>query len=670
MNRIKFNLTVLFAVVYGLSACKEVKDQQEKALIISPNLVVVGKKINISYDDSKTLLSGKDNIEGVVYFWQDWHWIASDITLKKKRGLWTADINVPTNAGLMALKFKADNQVDCGGSMWDYVSFTQDTLGQNLPSSYVAWGMLRNKLFNWEYGIPNYVEDSTLIKNDVMLFWCNQELKYHPDERKDVMYFAAKTIGALNKTEKLPLVRSEVENLMTLDSVIHNEKYLAQGIEIANMVLHNTELSTKLEEYALKNYPTGIVARDKEILRIFRLANPEKQTQLLADYVKTYPSEDWQDIETEATKMYLGKIFQAVIYNQVIKYNNYDLLTEYIHELPYDYLYSFFWHMVQVPYGNEQLTAEQVYPHGKLLLDEAFNRPQLKKQQVYSPIEWQNYLLDYRKDALLDWSKVINKLGHKQEAMTWMEKIEPYFEGKSSQFSDFYVQLLEETGDHRKALEVIKTGLSNNAASPEMLDILKTDYIQKNGSDKDFDSYVHSMKNLELTKDQQEHLKASLIDLPIDLFELETLEGQKLNMVDYKGKTLIIDFWATWCAPCKAAMPGMNMAYQKYKDDDDVAFFFISTMETSKDFQQKIHSFIEEKGYEFTVLLDVPNPKNKKRDFVYTQYAKTFKFSGIPQKLIIGPNGNLRWRSTGYEGSPSALADEISYLIELLKSDR
>lgn len=60
--------------------------------------------------------------------------------------------------------------------------------------------------------------------------------------------------------------------------------------------------------------------------------------------------------------------------------------------------------------------------------------------------------------------------------------------------------------------------------------------------------------------------------------------------------------------------------------------------------------------------------KNK-RDLIYETYAKTFHFSGIPQKMIIDGNGNLRWRSTGYYGSPSALVDEISFIVEYLKSE-
>lgn len=663
----KLYFAVLTTFILGLSACQEKVEIQDQALVITPENIEVGQDVSISYDDSKTNLAGIENIEGVVYFWQDWHWIANDIQLKKKNGLWKTTLKVPENAGLLAFKFVADGEEDCGGSMWSYVQLTQDSTGINLPNAYVAWGMLRNGLFKDEYGIPGYVEDSTLIGNDVMLYWCNQELQYHPAERKDVMYYAAKTINALDKKESLPVVRKDVQNLMALDSVIHEEKYLARGIEIAQTILHDNELANTLEEYALATYPNGIVARDKDIWSIFRMADAEEKELAMAAFVKKYPYKDWKDTDTQTSLMYLGKNFQSVVYMPVIKRNDYSLLDTYLHELPYDYLYTFFWHMVQIPYRNGQLTAEQVLPQGQKLIDEAFNRERTISQLVYSPKEWGRYLLNYRKDALLDWSMILHDLGSDEKAMEWMTKIEPYFEGKETKFSSFYVQILIEAGHKEQALEVIKRGLANNAASPEMLQILEADYIAKNGSDKGFNSYVHSLKSVELTNEQQAHLNESIVDLPIELFELETLDGQKLNMADYKGKTIVLDFWATWCAPCKAAMPGMNMVYQQYKDDKNVAFFFISTMEFKKDYKDEIKQFIKDKGYDFNVLLDVPNAESKKRDYVYTQYAKAFGFSGIPQKIIIGPNGNLRWRSTGYEGSPTALADEITYLIEYLR---
>ncbi len=667
IKRILSYSTVLAALALGF-ACNEPIDTQNKALVLNPDTVRVGQTLCISYDNAQTELAGKENIEGVYYYWQNWHWVANDLNLEKVRGLWKASVEVPEDAGLIAFKFMADGVEDCGGAMWSYVTFTSDSLGYNLPSSYVGWGMLRNGLFKDEYGIPGYVNDSTLIGDDVMLYWCNIELKYHPQIGPDVLYYAAKAVKALGKTESFETVRKGVENIIPLDTILHDEAYLVRGIEIANKVLQDQELAKQLEDYALDSYPNGILARDKEIWRIFRISDTQEKAAAQAEFVKKYPYKDWKDIDTENSMMYLGKNFQSVVYMPIIQHNDYSLLYNYLHELPYDYLYTFFWQMVQNTYRNKQVSAEKLLPIGQALIDEAFDRPQTQKQQVYSPKEWKEYLYNYRKESLLDWSMILDETGSTDKALEWMKILEPIYNGKVEKFSNFYMALLQKSGLQDKALEVARLGVENNAASPEMLEVLKNAYVQEQGSDQGFEMYIHDLKKIELSEEQKAEIKTSFVNEPIALFELETIDGQTINMADYKGKIIVLDFWATWCAPCKSAMPGMNMAVQKYKEDDDVVFFFISTMEIHKDFKEKIQAFITEKGYsDFNVLLDVDNPESHKRDYVYSNYAKTFHFSGIPQKLIIGPEGNLRWRATGFNGSSTALVDEISYIIETLK---
>ena len=111
----------------------------------------------------------------------------------------------------------------------------------------------------------------------------------------------------------------------------------------------------------------------------------------------------------------------------------------------------------------------------------------------------------------------------------------------------------------------------------------------------------------------------------------------------------------------------MQMVVNKYKKDPTVAFYFIDTQETKSDYRNLVKEFLKENNYSLEVLFDGKNPETSKLDNTYSIYAHSIGFSGIPQKMIIDQNGFLRWRSTGYNGSPSGLADEISYIIELLK---
>ena len=228
---------------------------------------------------------------------------------------------------------------------------------------------------------------------------------------------------------------------------------------------------------------------------------------------------------------------------------------------------------------------------------------------------------------------------------------------------------MEKCGRNEEVIPYIKRALKDNAASPEMLNRLKKEYVTEKKTEEGFDAYVNSLKAADELSAQRKEVLSKLVNEPIQLFAVDALEGERIDMTKMQGKIIVLDFWATWCAPCKAAMPGMQMAVNKYKDDKDVVFLFVSTMETTKNFRQTITDFIKSKGFTFQVVLDEPDPKSGKRELVYNTYARAFHFSGIPQKMIIDGKGNLRWRSLGYHGSPSALADEIGFVIDYLKAE-
>lgn len=139
-------------------------------------------------------------------------------------------------------------------------------------------------------------------------------------------------------------------------------------------------------------------------------------------------------------------------------------------------------------------------------------------------------------------------------------------------------------------------------------------------------------------------------------FELTTLEGKKVKLSDYRGKTVIIDFWATWCGPCIMAFPGMKKATEKYKDDPNVVFLFVNTFERVAEGQWKDHvgKFITNRGFAFlNPVLDIGN-----------QTALTYGVEGIPAKFCIDKDGKVKHKGSGYLGSTDAVFNEMVEWVE------
>jgi cytochrome c biogenesis protein CcmG, thiol:disulfide interchange protein DsbE len=141
------------------------------------------------------------------------------------------------------------------------------------------------------------------------------------------------------------------------------------------------------------------------------------------------------------------------------------------------------------------------------------------------------------------------------------------------------------------------------------------------------------------------------VGMPAPDFHLPDLEGKTRQLSDYRGKVVFLNFWATWCKPCKEEMPSMEILWENFKTEDFVMLGVSMDRVTTK---KDIPSFIESMKLTFPILLDS-----------WGQTDKRYKLMGVPETYIIDQNGILREKVIGPRDW--TLKESVSTIVQLLQ---
>jgi len=127
-------------------------------------------------------------------------------------------------------------------------------------------------------------------------------------------------------------------------------------------------------------------------------------------------------------------------------------------------------------------------------------------------------------------------------------------------------------------------------------------------------------------------LDVARIGKPAPGFTLNDINGKKVSLSDYKGNVILLNFWATFCGPCKEEMPSLNNLYAALKKDG-----LIVLAVSIDDSEKPVQSFIRAKAITFPVLID------KDQQVYFEQYGVL----GLPTSFIIDRDGIVRDKILG-----------------------
>ncbi|HYF30505.1 MAG TPA: TlpA disulfide reductase family protein [Chitinophagaceae bacterium] len=642
--------TSLLLVLFAITA------QAQKSLSFQPEQPKAGETISIKYNPSATPLFGLDDITAYAYLlYNASNPVVQEVQLKKEGQVYTGTITTNDSVRAVLVKLvkddKTDNNNDAGYHVLIYGNDGKPVQGAN---------MIMGKLFRSNWYLLELRRNPQLAaefyKNEFTLYPQAKETS-----RNDYIAYLSISADEADKATLKQMLGDMVANPNA------NEADLSFAKEFYNFTLKDKARVAVVDSLLKLKYPNGLWLRAEKINAMFREQDPEKREALYKEILTAYPpkTQDQRSnanfLASQVANLYAEKGNFAKMKEYAALVNDKDLLASLYNNVA--------WQLAgegvdgkpgDIALGKE-LSAQSLVLVKELSEDLAKKPSHLTEKQWKREQEETYFMYSDTYAVLLYHDKQFDKAYELQK-----KAVEGYKRNYVNLNANFTV-MTEKVKGPKAAQKELEAFMKDGKSNAKMKDQLKRIYLAQNHTEAQWTSYLAGLEKEALAK-KREELARQMINMPAPLFTLRDIQGKEVSLASLKGKTVVLDFWATWCGPCVASFPGMQKAVDKYKNDPNVVFLFVDTWEGADDRAKRektVKDFIEKNKYRFTVLYD-DTKKDSPDQFVV---VSDYKVDGIPTKFVIDKNSNIRFKSVGYSGNADGLVAEISMMIEMANGD-
>ncbi|QMW06016.1 TlpA disulfide reductase family protein [Spirosoma foliorum] len=607
----------------------------------SPEKPQLGQMVSFTYSPQTTPLAKDSTLEGrfVRYSTPNMMQISrpTTVTLVRQGADYVGEIYIPTKDVTGTMLFfrnsKQPQRTDLNNGQF-YVIPVCDASGRIVPHATGGQASVftRSHFLN---------ETNTRFDPNWVVTLYNHELAQNPDLQS--LYWSDR-LAALIKQKKPgygPKVKAEIESyLASRPNPTLTE--LTDAIRLYDSMGDYQKVNALRERQKVAEPAGSLVQKDRAIA-IRAQTDWTRQKAAYEAFVHEFP-----------TSSHLSDL-AVIMTNGYFKNNDIPGLVTFVEQQPTTQTDVLVLNTIAFQLADERRSL----PEAEQLIKHAITVLKVHPKPRNASANWEAEKQNRQRQLMNTYARVLEQQGKYTEAYTaYQEVINPDdAEASDPRTNERYFLCALRANHAADALPMTEAAIQVGKATPGLKTALHDWYAKQPGNTPaKADTYLANLE-ADIKADQRDEIQEKLINEPAPAFTLTDLLGRTISSSAFKGKVIVLDFWATWCGPCIASFPAMQQAQNRFQSDPNVRFLFVNTREGGP--VQRVHNFMEKHPYNFVVPLDSQQ-----------KVSNAYKVQGIPTKVVIGPNGRVRYRQIGFSGDPEATVNELALVVEMLKEGK